>query len=142
MLLTLLPTINALLNATAALLLLLGYRRIRRGEREAHRATMLAAFGASSLFLVGYLTLHALVGATRFSGQGWIRPVYFALLGSHTLLAAGVVPLALAALWLGLSGRFERHRAVARWTLPLWLYVSVTGVAIYLVLYHLYPGRG
>jgi uncharacterized membrane protein YozB (DUF420 family) len=100
---------------------------------------MLSAFVASCLFLISYLTLRYYAGMTRFTGQGWIRPVYFAILTSHTILAAGIVPLALITLSRALRGRFDRHARIARWTLPLWLYVSVTGVLVYWILYRLYP---
>jgi putative membrane protein len=98
---------------------------------------MAAAFVSSTLFLVGYLTYHAQAGTTRFMGQGWVRPVYFAILISHTILAAVIVPLALTTLGFALKGTFQKHKRIARWTLPVWLYVSVTGVVIYLMLYHL-----
>lgn len=100
---------------------------------------MVGALGVSALFLVSYLTYHYTAGATKFTGQGIIRPVYFAILTSHTVLAAAVLPLALITAASALKGRFERHKAIARWTLPLWFYVSVTGVVVYLMLYHLYP---
>lgn len=132
-----LPTLNALLNGTSALLLLAGYYRIRRGNREGHRRFMIAGLIVSSLFLVSYLTYHAHAGSVRFHGQGWIRPVYFAILLSHTLLAAVIVPLVLITLVRALRDDFGRHRAIARWTFPIWLYVSVTGVIVYLMLYHL-----
>lgn len=133
-----LPTLNAVLNGLSALLLLVGYALIRRGNVRAHRACMLAAFGASTLFLFSYLIYHVQVGATSFTGQGVVRPLYYGLLLSHIILAASVVPLALTVLYRGLRGRFVRHRRLARWVLPAWLYVSVTGVIIYLMLYHLY----
>lgn len=104
----------------------------------AHRACMMAAFACSTAFLVSYLAYHARVGSVRFAGEGWIRPVYFGLLLSHTVLAAVIVPMVLMTLWRGLRGNYERHRWIARWTLPLWLYVSITGVLIYFLLYHLY----
>ncbi|HLA79510.1 MAG TPA: DUF420 domain-containing protein [Vicinamibacteria bacterium] len=132
-----LPTVNAVLNATSFLLLVLGYALIRRGHRTAHRAVMLAAMATSSLFLVSYLTYHFLAGSTRFSGQGGLRTLYLAILGSHSLLAAAVVPLVLVTLSRALGGRFEAHRRLARITLPVWAYVSVTGVVIYWMLYRL-----
>jgi putative membrane protein len=134
-----LPTVNALLNATSAALLAGGYLAIRHRRVRLHRACMAAAFLTSLLFLASYLTYHAYAGTTRFLGQGWIRPAYFVLLGTHTVLAALIPPLAVVTLTLALRGRFTRHARLARWTLPTWLYVSVTGVLIYIVLYHLYP---
>lgn len=136
---TALPTLNALLNATSAVLLVAGYLCIRRGKVTGHKACMLAAFVTSSFFLASYLILRYYAGMTRFTGQGWIRPVYFTLLTSHTVLAAGIIPLVLITLSRALRGRFDRHARIARWTLPLWLYVSVTGVLVYWILYRLYP---
>lgn len=132
-----LPTLNALLNTTSAVLLIFGYRFIRRQNIRAHRACMLAAFSISVLFLISYLTYHYHVGSTRFTGQGWIRPIYFTILLSHTVLAALVPFLALLTLFRALQAQFPKHRRIARWTLPIWLYVSVTGVIVYLMLYHL-----
>ncbi|MFQ5665708.1 MAG: DUF420 domain-containing protein [Candidatus Binatia bacterium] len=134
-----LPTVNAVLNGTAACLLALGYRFIRRGDMSAHRNCMLAAFGVSTLFLVSYLTYHYQVGSVHFTGTGWVRGVYFAVLVSHTILAAQVPPLAVVTLSRALRGRFDRHRRLARWTLPVWFYVSLTGVVVYVMLYRLYP---
>ncbi len=134
-----LPALNAALNATSAVLLALGFGFIRRRRVAAHRACMVAAFAASTLFLVSYVVYHAQAGSVPFRGRGWVRPVYFALLLSHIVLAAAIVPLALTTLYQALSGRFARHRRIARWTLPVWLYVSVTGVLVYLLLYH-WPG--
>lgn len=134
-----LPAVNAALNAASAILLVIGYGFIRRRETSAHRRCMLSAFVTSTFFLMGYLTLRYYAGMTRFTGQGWIRPAYFTILLSHTVLAAGIVPLALITLFQALNGRFDRHVPIARWTLPLWLYVSVTGVLVYWILYHLYP---
>ncbi len=136
-----LPTLNAALNATSALLLCLGFYYIRRQNIAAHRACMSAAFLVSIAFLVSYLTYHYSVGSVRFTGQGTIRLVYFAILLSHTILAAMVPILAILTLRLALQGQYDRHRRRARWTLPIWLYVSVTGVVIYVMLYHLYPAR-
>ena len=138
-LVSVLPTVNALLNGTSAVLLVAGYLLIRRRRVSAHRACMLAAFVASAVFLASYLTLRYYAGMTRFTGQGWIRPVYFSILVSHTVLAAAIVPLALMTLTRALRARFDRHARIARWTLPLWLYVSVTGVLVYVILYRLYP---
>lgn len=136
---SILPPLNATLNALSAALVVSGYLCIRRGKAAAHKRCMLSALVVSSLFLLGYLTLRAVAGMTRFTGEGWIRPVYFAILSSHTVLAAAIVPLVFLALVRGIRGDFERHVRIARWTLPLWLYVSVSGVLIYWVLYHLYP---
>ena len=132
------PAVNAFLNATSAVFLLLGYSAIRRLEIERHRFWMLCAAGTSTLFLVSYLTYHARVGSVRFPGQGPVRVLYFAILGTHTLLAAVVLPLALRTLYLGLRRRDDRHRRIARWTLPIWLYVSITGVVVYVMLYQIY----
>ena len=132
-----LPALNAVLNATSAGLLALGYVLIRRGRREAHQKIMQAALACSALFLVSYLTYHARVGSVRFPGQGPIRTVYFAILISHTILAAVIVPLVIVTFVRARRGRFERHRAIARVTLPLWAYVSVTGVVVYWMLYRL-----
>ena len=137
MALTDLPTLNALLNSLAALFLAAGYVMIRRGRIQAHRTCMLAAFGTSTLFLVSYLIYHANVGSVAFTGVGPIRVVYFAVLISHIILAAAILPLAIVTLLRAVRGRFERHRAIARWTLPIWLYVSVTGVIVYVMLYRL-----
>lgn len=132
------PIINATLNGTSAVLLLAGHSLIKRGRMAAHRAVMLTALVTSTLFLVSYLYYHWHVGSVRFQGQGWSRLVYFAVLISHTVLAAAIVPLVIITLSRALRGRFDRHRAIARWTYPLWLYVSVTGVVIYLMLYKLF----
>ena len=136
-----LPAVNATLNATAAVLLAIGWILIRRGRYRAHRAVMIAAFCTSILFLISYLVYHAHIGSKHFPGQGAVRVVYFGILISHTLLAAAIVPLVLITLSRGLSARYDRHRAIARWTLPLWMYVSVTGVVVYFMLYRLYPAR-
>jgi uncharacterized membrane protein YozB (DUF420 family) len=132
-----LPTLNAALNGTSALLLLFGYRFIRRREIAAHRACMIAACAVSALFLISYLTYHYQVGSVRFPGSGWLRGLYLTILASHTLLAAFVPPLAIVTLWRAVAQRFDQHRRLARWTLPIWLYVSVTGVIVYWMLYHL-----
>ena len=132
-----LPSINATLNATAAALLVWGYSLIRRKRIATHRRVMISAFVVSSLFLAGYLTYHFRVGAVHFRGTGAIRAIYLAILGTHTVLAACVPPLAIVTLRRGLAARFDKHRRLARWTLPIWLYVSVTGVVVYLMLYHL-----
>ena len=130
-----LPALNAALNATAAVLLVCAYILIRRGRREAHKRVMLAAFSVSTLFLISYLTYHAQVGSVRYPHPGAIRSVYLTILFTHTVLAAAVPVLAIVTLRRGLAGNFVRHKAVARWTLPIWLYVSVTGVVVYLMLY-------
>ena len=134
-----LPALNAVLNGTSAVLLLCGYLCIRRKKITGHRACMLSAFAVSTLFLISYLTLRYYAGMTRFTGEGWIRPTYFTILISHTILAAAVVPLALVTISRAIRGRFDRHVRIARWTLPFWLYVSVTGVLVYWILYQLYP---
>lgn len=132
------PALNAALNGTSAVLIATGIALIRSGRRQAHRGVMIAAVISSTLFLASYLYYHYHVGSVRFTGQGWIRPVYFGILLTHTLLAAVVVPLVIVTLARGLRERFDRHRAIARWTYPIWLYVSVTGVVIYVLLYQLY----
>jgi putative membrane protein len=132
-----LPTINATLNGTAAVLLVWGYMLIRRKQVQTHRKVMITAFVVSCLFLVCYLIYHFQVGSVRFPHTGMLRTVYLSILGTHTVLAAAVPVLAIITLRRGLAGRFDRHRAIARWTLPIWLYVSVTGVVVYLMLYHL-----
>jgi putative membrane protein len=131
-----LPSINAALNATAAVLLVRGYWLIRRKRIAQHRRTMIAAFVVSCLFLVCYLVYHASAGTVRFRGTGAIRAVYLSILATHTVLAAAVPFLAIATLRRGLAGRYDAHRRLARWTLPIWLYVSVTGVVVYVMLYH------
>jgi uncharacterized membrane protein YozB (DUF420 family) len=131
-----LPAVNATLNALAGIFLLIGFREIKRGRIARHRAAMLAACATSTLFLISYVTYHAQAGSRPFSGQGAIRMVYFAILISHVVLAAAILPLALVTLTRALRERFDRHAALARWTLPIWLYVSVTGVAVYFMLYH------
>jgi uncharacterized membrane protein YozB (DUF420 family) len=130
-----LPAVNATLNATAAILLVCGYVLILRRQKQAHKRVMLAAFATSSVFLVCYLIYHWQVGSVRFPRTGPIRTVYLSILATHTALAATVPVLAIVTLSRGLSGRFDKHRAIARWTLPIWLYVSVTGVVVYLMLY-------
>jgi uncharacterized membrane protein YozB (DUF420 family) len=132
-----LPTLNALLNATAALLLLAGWWLIRRKRSDAHRRVMLAAVATSVLFLASYLVYHYEVGSVRFEGQGAVRVAYLAILLSHTVLAAAIVPMVLVTLARALRGRFEAHRAIARYTLPVWIWVSVSGVVVYWMLYRL-----
>jgi uncharacterized membrane protein YozB (DUF420 family) len=130
-----LPAVNAILNATAAVLLVCGYMLIRRRRQQAHKRVMIAAFATSCVFLACYLIYHAQVGSVRFPHTGAIRTVYLSILATHTVLAATVPVLAIITLNRGLSARFDKHRAIARWTLPIWLYVSVTGVVVYLMLY-------
>jgi uncharacterized membrane protein YozB (DUF420 family) len=132
------PVIDAALNGTSAVLVASGVVLIKRGQREAHKRAMIAAVITSSLFLVCYLYYHAHVGSVHFQGQGWSRPVYFSILISHTILAAVIVPFVLVTLTRGLRGRYDRHKRSARWTYPMWLYVSITGVIIYFMLYHLF----
>ena len=132
-----LPAVNASLNATSTVLLLTGYTLIRRGQRDQHRKVMTAAFGVSVLFLICYVVYHAQVGSVKFQGQGWLRPVYFTILITHVILAATVPVLAVMTLRRAWKGEFARHRKLARITFPIWLYVSITGVVVYLMLYHL-----
>ena len=136
-----LPSVDATLNAASAVFLTLGFFFIRRRNIRAHKACMLSAFATSTVFLVCYLTYHYFHGTTHFLGQGGVRSFYFVLLGSHTVLAAAIVPLTLTTLYRAWRKRFPQHKRIARWTLPLWLYVSVTGVVVYFMLYHLYPAR-
>jgi uncharacterized membrane protein YozB (DUF420 family) len=133
----LLPSLNALLNATSALLLVLGYVAIRRRDVHAHRRLMLTAFATSTLFLLSYVRYHLAVGSVPFGHAGWLRTLYFTILIPHVILAAVIVPLALWTLSHAWRGRYHRHARIAKITLPLWLYVSVTGVIVYLMLYHL-----
>ena len=135
--LTDLPALNAVLNSMAAVLLVTGWLLIRRKRIHAHKRVMIAAFGVSTLFLVSYLVYHFNVGSVRFQKDGAIRTVYLTILGTHTALAAAVPVLAIITLSRGLKGRYDRHRRIARWTLPIWLYVSVTGVVVYWMLYRL-----
>ncbi|HWR50790.1 MAG TPA: DUF420 domain-containing protein [Bryobacteraceae bacterium] len=132
-----LPAFNALLNATAATLLIAGWALIRSGRKRAHKRVMIAAFSVSCAFLVSYLIYHYTAGVTRFQGTGAMRTLYLTILGTHTVLAAAVPFLAAITLWRGLKGRFDMHRRIARWTLPIWVYVSVTGVMVYWMLYRL-----
>lgn len=134
-----LPSVDATLNAASAVLLVAGFAAIRAGNRRVHRRLMLAAVGTSTLFLASYLTRVWLTGTHRFPGGGALRNAYLAVLASHTLLAAAVLPLVVVTLARALRGRFEPHRKIARWTLPVWLYVSVTGVAVYVLLYWVAP---
>lgn len=134
---TILPTVNAILNSIAAVLLVRGWVLIRRRDFEAHKKTMLAAFATSTLFLISYLIYHAQVGSVKFTGTGPVRVVYFTILISHVILAAAITPMALITLYRAWKNQLERHRRLAKITLPLWLYVSVTGVVVYAMLYHL-----
>jgi uncharacterized membrane protein YozB (DUF420 family) len=137
-----LPAVNATLNGTSGIFLVAGYSFIRRGKMFPHKVCMLSAFCCSALFLACYVYFHLHAGIIRFGGQGWIRPVYFTLLTTHTILAVVIVPLVLITLSRALREKFDRHRAIARWTFPLWLYVSVTGVIIYWLLYIAYNPIG
>jgi len=132
-----LPALNAFLNATAAVLLVIGYSLIRAGRWRQHRVVMISACAVSTMFLTSYIIYHANIGSKPFQGHGTIRLVYFSILLTHVVLAAAVVPLALITLSRGLRSKFDRHVAIARWTFPIWLYVSVTGVIVYLMLYRL-----
>jgi putative membrane protein len=136
-----LAPLNSVLNAAAAMLLLAGYYCIRRRWIRAHRALMLSAVTVSTVFFISYGVYHYHVGDVRFQGHGWVRPVYFTILASHVMLAAAIVPLVLVTLWRALNANFRRHRRIARWAWPIWIYVSVTGVVVYLMCYQLYtPG--
>jgi putative membrane protein len=132
-----LPALNAALNAASAITLLIGFWLIKRRRWRAHRAAMITAFVLSTIFLTSYLVYHFQVGAVRFGGQGWVRGLYLGILGTHTVLAATVPVLAIITLSRGLRRRYDRHKALARWTLPIWLYVSITGVVVYWMLYRL-----
>ena len=130
-----LPAVNASLNALSGMLLLCGYTLMRLRRIELHRRFMIAAFTASSLFLICYVVYHAQVGSVRFTRQGFVRPLYYTILFTHVTLAIALVPLAIVTLSRGLGGRYPQHRRIARWTFPIWLYVSVTGVLVYVLLY-------
>jgi len=132
------PVIDATLNGTSAVLLFVGRSLIKRGRMAAHRAVMITALVSSSLFLSSYLYYHWHVGSIHFQGQGWSRPVYFSILISHTILAAAIVPMIIITLSRALREQFDRHQAIARWTYPLWMYVSITGVIVYFMLYKLF----
>ena len=136
---TVLPHVNAVLNTLSTVLLVTAFVLIRGGNREAHRKVMLAAIIVSGVFLASYLTYHFTAPIFVFRGTGWTVPLYYALLVSHVILATVVTPMVAVTAWRSLHGQFDRHRAIARWTLPIWLYVTVTGVVIYAVLYHVYP---
>jgi uncharacterized membrane protein YozB (DUF420 family) len=136
-----LPALNATLNATSTILLFVGWRFIRRGDRERHRLCMLGAFTVSTLFLVSYVVYHLEHGSTPFPGAGLARTAYLTMLATHVVLAALVPPLAIVTLWRALRGEDERHRRIARITFPIWIYVSITGVLVYVILYHVYDAR-
>jgi len=136
------PALNATLNGASAVLLTTGRILIGRRQVRLHRACMIAAVATSSISLVCYLYYQAHVGSVHFPGQGWVRPLYFTILVSHTILAAAVVPLVLLSLNYGLRERFDKHRRIARWAFPVWLYVSVTGVVVYIMLYQIYGAHG
>jgi len=133
--------LNASLNGLSAVLLAGGYAAIRNGKRDVHKAFMIAAFVVSSVFLASYLIYHYRVGPVVFQGQGWIRPVYFVLLGTHMVLAVVIVPMILITLRRAWREQFDKHRLIARWTLPLWFYVSVTGVIVYFMVYQIYASH-
>ena len=132
-----LPALNATLNSISAILLITGWILIKRGRVAQHRAVMIAAVCTSVVFLISYLVYHAQVGSVRFTKQGTIRTIYFTILLTHTVLAAAIVPMVLVTLSRGLSARYDKHRSIARWTLPVWIYVSITGVIVYVMLYRL-----
>ena len=142
-----LPTVNATLNGLSAIFLIVGFIAIKRGNKIAHRNCMVTAFCTSVVFLACYLTYHTWLavvlhqGPTRFLNPAWFRPIYLTILATHTLLAIAIVPLILMTLWRAKKGNFEAHKKIARWTWPLWLYVSVTGVVIYLLLYRIFPQK-
>jgi uncharacterized membrane protein YozB (DUF420 family) len=146
-LLAIFPHLNAFLNATSGVFLIIGFYFIWTRQVARHRACMITAASVSAVFLACYLTHHAIrtyyfgLGPTKFTGEGIIRPVYFTILTSHTILAAAITPFILRTLWLGLKGRYDKHKRIARLVYPIWLYVSVTGVVVYLILYQFYPGR-
>jgi putative membrane protein len=134
-----LAPLNSILNASAAVLLMAGFICVRRRWIRAHRACMLTAFVVSTAFFISYLTYHYHVGDVRFQGYGIIRPIYFTILITHIVLAAAIVPLVLTTLWRALRGDFQKHRRIARWTWPIWMYVSITGVVVYVMCYRIYP---
>jgi uncharacterized membrane protein YozB (DUF420 family) len=136
---TVLPHVNAVLNMLSTILLLIGFAFIKSGNREIHRRFMLAAIIVSAIFLACYLVYHFMAPIFKFPGTGWTVPAYYVLLISHVILAVAVTPMVFVTAWRALHGNFDRHRAIARWTLPIWLYVTVTGVVIYVILYHVYP---
>lgn len=133
-----LSTLNAILNFTSFILLLFGYRHIKNGNRAAHKRFMLSAAACSTLFLISYLVYHYFVGSVKFQGEGWSRPFYFSILISHTILAAVLAPMAILTLYRGLKGKFDLHKKISKKTFYIWMYVSVTGVLVYLMLYHIF----
>lgn len=135
------PTLNAILNATSSIFIIAGYIFIRRNNKTAHRNCMIGAIVSSSLFLISYLIYHAFHGSTKFTGVGLARNIYLTILFTHTVLAVVVLPLVVTTFYRGWKSDFQRHVRIARWTFPIWLYVSVTGVVVYFMLYHLYPAR-
>lgn len=138
---TILPHLNALLNAASGLLLITGYVMVRRRKISLHLTCMVAALVSSALFLISYLVYHYYHGTTRFNGEGWVRPLYFTILLTHTILAVVILPFIFVTVYRAASGQFNKHKRIARVTFPLWLYVSVTGVIVYWMLYHLYAAR-
>lgn len=136
---TVLPHVNAVLNAISTILIVIAFSFIRAGRRDMHRKVMLAAIIVSAVFLVCYLAYHFTAPIFVFRGTGWTIPLYYSLLVSHVILAVAVTPMVAYTAWQSLHGHFEKHRAIARWTLPIWLYVTITGVVIYTILYHVYP---
>jgi uncharacterized membrane protein YozB (DUF420 family) len=137
----LLPHLNAVLNGLSTLLLIAGYLLIRQGRRQAHKRLMITAFSVSVIFLTSYLIYHSSAGSVRFGGDGPLRIAYLVILGIHTACAITVPPLAIVTLVRGLRGRFARHKALARWTLPVWLFVNITGIVVYFLAYHVNPAR-
>lgn len=133
-----LSTVNALLNFISFVLLILGYREIKAGRKENHKRYMLSAASCSVLFLLSYLVYHYFVGSVKFQGEGWSRTVYFTILLTHTVLAAALAPMAILTLYRGITGKFELHKKIAKITFPVWIYVSITGVLVYLMLYHIF----
>jgi putative membrane protein len=146
-LMSFLPHFNAILNTTSAILLVTGFYFISKRQITSHKKCMLTAFITSAVFLASYVLYHSLrayyfhIGPSRFNGEGWVRPAYFTILITHTILAVVIAPFILVTLWRALRGRFDLHLRVAKWTFPIWLYVSVTGVIVYLMLYQIYPAR-
>lgn len=136
---TVLPHVNAILNALSTILIIIGFVLIRSGRSEQHRKVMISALTVSAIFLVSYLTYHFTAPIFVFPGTGWVVPVYYAMLISHVILATVVTPMVMVTAYRALKGQFDRHRALARWTVWIWLYVTITGVLIYLILYHVYP---
>jgi len=136
-----LPHLQAGLNVTTICLISVAYYNIRRENHEAHRQFMIAALVVSALFMVSYLTYHSQVGNVKFAGDGGVRPFYFTILATHIILAGLIVPMVISTAFLALRGRYERHRRIARWTFPIWIYVCVSGVAVYLMAFHLYPSQ-